>query len=181
MPSPDDLPTSPREPATSSGAGPDPYDWARQIVLRQLTAGPRSRTQLELALRRRRCPPGVAAAVLGRMAEVGLVDDTAYADMLIRSRHVGRGLARRALIHELRRAGIDEGTARHALDRVDPHAEEERARELVAKKLRTMVGLDPLVQTRRLARLLARKGYDSDVALRVVGDAVREAPEHQRD
>ena len=44
-----------------------------------------------------------------------------------------------------------------------------------------MSGLDPVVQTRRLAGMLARKGYGSDVAMRVVREAVREAPEHQRD
>ena len=128
-------------------------------MLRQLTATPRSRAQLEQALRRKDCPDDVAAAVLDRMEEVGLVDDVAYAGMLVRSQQAGRGLARRALAHELRRKGVDDDTARAALDEVDPHDEEERARQLVAKKLRSMSGLDPVVQTRRLAGMLARKGY----------------------
>ncbi len=163
------------------GEEPDPHDWARQIVLRQLTAAPRSRSQLEQALRRKDCPDDVAATVLDRMEEVGLVDDEAYAGMLVRSQQAGRGLARRALRQELRRKGVDDETAAAALDEVDPHAEEERARELVAKKLRTMHGLEPVVQTRRLAGMLARKGYDAEVSMRVVREAVRDAPEHQRD
>jgi regulatory protein len=44
-----------------------------------------------------------------------------------------------------------------------------------------MSGLEPLVQTRRLAGMLARKGYPSELSMRVVREAVREAPEHQRD
>jgi regulatory protein len=120
-------------------------------------------------------------AVLDRMEEVGLVDDEAYAGMLVRSRQAGRGLARRALRQELRSKGVDEETARAALEDVDGHAEEERARELVAKRLRSLHGLEPHVQTRRLAGMLARKGYDADVAMRVVREAVREAPEHRRD
>ena len=45
-----------------------------------------------------------------------------------------------------------------------------------------MAGSTPLVQTRRLAGMLARKGYGvRAVAMRVVREAVREAPEHQRD
>ena len=48
-------------------------------------------------------PDDVATAVLDRMEEVGLVDDSAYADMLVRSQQAGRGLARRALAQELRR------------------------------------------------------------------------------
>ena len=58
---------------------PDPHDVARQIVLRQLTMAPRSRAQLEDKLRQRDCPDDVAAAVLDRLTEVGLVDDEAYA------------------------------------------------------------------------------------------------------
>lgn len=176
-PPPHDAESDPR----TRGREPDPIDWARQIVLRALTAAPRSRTQLEDLLRRKDCPDPVAAAVLDRLTEVGLVDDAAYAAMLVRSRQAGRGLARRALAQELRRKGIDDDTARAALDEVDPVGEEERARELAAKKLRTMAGLDPGVQTRRLAGMLARKGYSADVTMRVVRDAVREAPEHARD
>lgn len=176
-PAPPDPEADPR----TRGDEPDPHDWARQIVLRQLTAAPRSRSQLETALRRKDCPDDVAAAVLDRMEEVGLVDDEAYAGMLVRSQQAGRGLARRALRQELRRKGVDDETAAAALDEVDPHAEEERARELVEKRLRTMHGLEPHVQTRRLAGMLARKGYDGEVAMRVVREAVHDAPEHQRD
>jgi len=170
----------PPDPRTR-GSEPNPYDWARQIVLRQLTAAPRSRAQLEQALRKKDCPDEIAAAVLDRMEEVGLVDDTAYAGMLVRSQQAGRGLARRALAQELRRKGVDDETAQAALDEVDPHDEEDRARALVAKKMRSMSGLTPLVQTRRLAGMLARKGYPSDVSMRIVREAVREAPENQRD
>ena len=155
-------PPDPEADPRTRGSEPDPHDWARQIVLRQLTAAPRSRAQLEQALRRKECPDDVAAAVLDRMEEVGLVDDTAYAGMLVRSQQAGRGLARRALAQELRRKGVDDETAQAALDEVDPHDEEDRARELVAKKMRSMTGLDPVVQTRRLAGMLARKGYPSD-------------------
>ena len=174
-------PPDPEADPRTRGSEPDPYDWARQIVLRQLTAAPRSRSQLEQVLRRKGCPDDVAAAVLDRMTEVGLVDDSAYAGMLVRSQQAGRGLARRALAQELRRKGVDDETAQAALDEVDPHDEEDRARELVAKKMRSMSGLEPLVQTRRLAGMLARKGYPSELSMRVVREAVREAPEHQRD
>jgi regulatory protein len=175
------VPPDPEADPRTRGSEPDPHDWARQIVLRQLTAAPRSRSQLEQALRRKDCPDDVAAAVLDRMEEVGLVDDVAYAGMLVRSQQAGRGLARRALAQELRRKGVDDETAQAALDEVDPHDEEDRARELVAKKMRSMSGLEPVVQVRRLAGMLARKGYPSDLSMRVVREAVREAPEHQRD
>ena len=56
-----------------------------------------------------------------------------------------------------------------------------RAEQLVAKKLRSMRGLTPEVQTRRLAGLLARKGYSGEVAWPIIRDAVDGLPEHRRD
>ncbi|MEO6021209.1 MAG: regulatory protein RecX [Knoellia sp.] len=163
------------------GVEPDAHDVARQIVLRQLTHAPKSRAQLEQALAKRDCDPVVAAVVLDRMQEVGLVDDEAYAGMLVRSQQVGRGLARRALAQQLRQKGIDDETAEAALDEVDPEGEEDRARELVTKRLRRLHGLEPMVQTRRLAGMLARKGYPSEVSMRVIREALAAAAEHQRD
>jgi regulatory protein len=174
-------PPDPEQDVQQRDGEPDPYDVARQIVLRQLAMAPRSRQQLRDKLRQRNCPDEVAEAVLDRMAEVGLVDDEAYAAMLVRSKQAGRGLAARALARELRTKGIDPETAEATLADIDPEAERERARALVDKKLRTMHGLDATVQTRRLAGMLARKGYPSSMAFAVIREAIAEAPEHQRD
>ena len=142
---------------------------------------PRSRAQLETKLRQRGCADEVASRVLDRMSEVGLVDDEAYAELLVRSRQAGKGLARRALAHELRRTGIDPEIADEALGQVGPGDERVAAESLVAKKLRSMAGLAPDVQARRLAGMLARKGYSGDVAWPVIRDAIDAAAEHQRD
>ncbi len=185
--------------ATSSGAGsppapgdpesdlqardsePDAHDVARQIVLRQLAMAPRSRKQLRDKLTQRDCPDDVAEAVLDRMTEVGLIDDEAFAGMLVRSQQAGRGLAKRALARELRTKGVDDETARATLDAIDPHAERDQAERLVAKKLRSMHGLEAIVQKRRLAGMLARKGYPADLSMAVIRDALARAQEHQRD
>ena len=142
---------------------------------------PRSRRQLEDKLRRRGCDDEVAGQVLDRMEDVGLVDDEAYAGMLVRSQRTTRGLARRALAQELRHKGVDDDTAAAALEQVDDDSERERAQQLVAKKMRSLHGVDPTVQSRRLAGMLARKGYPSSVAWIVIRDAMDAAPEHQRD
>lgn len=154
---------------------------ARAIVLRQLSMAPRSRVQLERKLRQRGCDDAIAAKVLDRMTEVGLVDDEAYAQMLVRARQAGKGLARRALAHELRQQGIDQEVADEALGQVGVGDERVRAEQLVAKKLRSMRGLPPEVQARRLAGMLARKGYSGEVAWPVIRAGVDGLPEHQRD
>ena len=173
--------TPPPEDTATAGSEPDAHDVARQIVLRQLTNSPKSRAQLAQALSRRDCDPDVAQAVLDRMEDVGLVDDEAYAGMLVRSQQAGRGLARRALAQTLRQKGVSDEVAEAALDEVDPADEEERARALVEKRLRRLHGLDATVQTRRLAGMLARKGYPSDLSLRLIREAIASASEHQRD
>lgn len=168
-------------PGQASSGGPDPHDVARRIVLRQLAMGPRTRKQLEDKLRDRGAAPDVAARVLDRMSEVGLVDDEAYAEMFVRSQQETKGLATSALRHELRRKGVAEETVDAALEEIDPEHEKEQARALVARRLRTMRGLDREVQTRRLAAYLARKGYGPGVSYQVVREALDVLPEHGRD
>lgn len=186
----EDGPTSSPPPTRSAPPPPDPkttdeeadpYAVARAVVLRLLTGSPKSRSELEKALRRKGCPDDVAAEVLDRYEQVGLVDDEAYAQTFVRSKQAGRGLARRALAHELRKKGVDEEIAHAVLDEVDPEDERARAHELVAKKLRSMHGLDRAVQTRRLAGMLGRKGYGPEVSRLVITEALDAQPEHQRD
>ena len=174
-------PADPEQDLQSRDAEPDPYDVARQIVLRQLAMAPRSRQQLADKLRQRNCPDDVATAVLDRMTEVGLVDDAAYAQMLVRSKQAERGLARRALAQELRTKGIDSELAAETLDDIDDDTERARARQLVDKKLRTMHGLGVEVQTRRLAGMLARKGYSSGMSYAVIRDAIADSEEYLTD
>ena len=165
----------------AQGGEPDPREVARQIVLRQLAAAPRSRAQLGRKLAQRGCPADVAEAVLDRMTEVGLVDDGAYAQMLVRSQQAGRGLSRRALAHELRTKGIAGDLAAEAVASISDEDERERARTLVSKKLRAMHGLGIEIQTRRLAGMLARKGYPSSLSYAVIREALADAPEHLPD
>jgi regulatory protein len=157
----------------------DPASVARAIALRQLAAAPRSRAQLEKAMAQRDVPDDVAAAVLDRFTEVNLVDDAAYAEMLVRSQQASRGLARRGLAHELRAKGIDDETAAAALEQVDPEEELATARALVARRLPATARLERAARVRRLAGMLARKGYPSGLALRVVQEAIDAAGDSQ--
>jgi regulatory protein len=119
----------------------------------------------------------VADEVLSRFEDVGLIDDGAFADAWVESRHHGRGLARRALAQELRTKGVDSALIDAAVGRLDTEQEEATARELVARKMRVTRGLDRDKRLRRLAGMLARKGYSEGMALRVVREALEEEGE----
>ncbi len=150
--------------------GMGPAAEAQGICLRLLTARPRSRAELADALRRRGVPEEVSEPVLDRLAEVGLVNDAVFAESVVHSGHRHRGLGRWALNTELRRRGVSDEIAGDAMAAVQPEDEEQRARELVRRRLRGSTGRDPSTLVRRLAGMLARKGYSEGLALRVVRD-----------
>ncbi len=154
------------EPETSPAAR------ARQECYRLLTLAPRTRAQLADALAKRGIPDDVADDVLARFADAGLIDDTAFAKAWVESRHQGRGLASAALRAELKNRGVASDDIQGALEELDPGAEAETARRLVDRKLASMTNLSPEAKTRRLAGMLARKGYPAALAFRVVREAL---------
>ena len=167
---PAERPVAPPPDPVAEGPEADPESVARKILLDALTGQARSRQELRDKLAKRDVPPALAERLLDRFTEVGLINDDAFARAWVESRQRSRGLARRALAQELRRKGVDDETARAALDDLDPADEEESARALVRKKLRTLRGVDTTTATRRLAGLLARKGYPAGMAFAVVRD-----------
>lgn len=161
-------PSPPTDDEEALGPEADQEAVARKILLDQLTGSARSRSELSTKLARKGVPEAVAARLLDRFEEVGLVDDQAFARAWVQSRQPGKGLARRALAQELRRKGVDDEVARVALDEVDPEDEVQTARVLVRRRLRTVGGLDRDTAVRRLTGMLARKGYPPGVCFTVV-------------
>jgi regulatory protein len=166
--------TSRQRDAAKTQADSDPESLARSVVLRKLAAAPQTRAQLDEAMAAKGAPGPVRERVLARFSDVGLIDDAAFARAWVDSRHSGRGLGKKALTHELRRRGVDDVTANEAASSVTPEHEEDMARRLVARKLRTMTRADPAAKTRRLAGMLARKGYPPGLSYRVVREAMAE-------
>jgi len=143
---------------------------ARRILLDQLTGRARSRHELADKLRGKHVPDELAERLLDRFEEVGLVDDRAFAQAWVSDRQRSKGLAPRALAHELRRKGVEDETVRAAVEEVTDDDQEEAARALVRRKLRPLAQVDQATATRRLIAMLARKGYPPGLAFRVVKD-----------
>jgi regulatory protein len=152
----------------------DPEGVGRTILLDSLTGQARTRKELADKLAKREVPEEVASELLDRFTDVGLIDDGAFAQQWVESRHRSRGLAPRALAQELRRKGVGDEETKAALEQIDEDDQRVAARALVDRKLRSMSGLDPQVATRRLAGLLARKGYGAGLAFSVVREALAE-------
>jgi regulatory protein len=146
----------------------DPESAARTVCLNLLTTRARTRAELAGELEGRGFDDEVAAAVLDRLVEVGLLDDAAFAEQWVDSRHRHRGLGRRALSQELRRKGVESETADEAVAGLDADAEREKACELVRRRLPSLDRVEPPVAARRLVGMLARKGYGAGLAYEVV-------------
>lgn len=166
----------PPPPIEPGEAPSDPENVARILVLRRLDAAPRTRVELERYLSQRGIPEDVACAVLDRFTEVGLIDDRAYAQGWVSSRHGTRGLGKRAVAQELRRKGVADDVIAEALEPIDPEQERARAYELARSRYPHVMGLPYATQVRRLMGALTRRGYDAGLASAVVRDVVSSEP-----
>lgn len=168
--------------ADSAGGGSSSeYSKARAVVLRKLTGSPKSRHQLEEALREKEHSEDVIAQVLDRMEEVQLVDDGAFAHTWVRTRHELKGLGASALRRELQEKGVSAENIEAALEQLTAEDQDAAARELVDNKLRGVVvpvGNGPEDRkerdklTRRLVNMLARRGHSPGAAFSIVRDAL---------
>lgn len=116
--------------------------------------------------------PEIARTVLDRLEGVGLINDREFAKAWTTSRRRAKSLSRRVLALELAAKGIDRALAEEVLGEFSPEDEYLVALTIAEKKARTLVALPREVQLRRISGLLARKGFSSPVASRVLRDVI---------
>ena len=134
-------------------------------ALNMLALRARSSSELARSLVRKGEEKAHVDWAIARLLEQGLLDDAAFARALTRSRVVGGKRSRRRVEQELARKGVSRSVAGEAIDDVfEDEAVDQRAivQEAARKKLRSLAGLEPAVQRRRLYAFLARRGYDLD-------------------
>jgi regulatory protein len=101
-------------------------------------------------------PPEIAAAVVERLREVGLLDDERYAARLARSLSEGKHYPRRRIEQELRRRGISNVLIQAVVSDLDGE-DFEQALALLQKKYYNKLN-DP-DSRRRVIAALARRGF----------------------
>jgi regulatory protein len=157
-----------------------------EIAVRFLGTRPRTRWELERRLRRAGVGEPIAEATLDRLAEIGYVDDAAFARWWgeQRDRHAPRG--RRLIEGELRRSGvprevIEAYREEHASperapeDESLPGTEADRAREALERHLRGRPLPTDARALQRIGMFLMRRGFDPETVrstIRAAGTSI---------
>ncbi len=129
--------------------------------MRLLARRPHSRTELRLKLQRRGHEGEEVDGALRRLAELGYVDDAAFARGLVRRRSAGRGPL--ALAAELSARGIDRAGIAQALEGVDPEAQLAAAIRLAERLYAAKAPPGYKEMLDRVGSKLLRRGFSAGV------------------
>jgi len=153
-----------------------------EIATRFLGARPRTRWELDRRLRRAGVGESIVDATLTRLAELGYVDDAAFARWWgeQRDRHAPRGS--RMIEAELRQRGVERGVievfrAEHAAperaaeDAALPGSEAERARDALERHLHGRALPTDARALQRIGMLLVRRGFDPETVRSTISAA----------
>jgi regulatory protein len=152
---------------------------ARNVLLHQLSRSAKSSAQLRTILEKREIPAEIAEEAIERFTEVGLIDDQAFAEMLVSSRRNIKGLSKSAIKRELNEKGVAQGFVEQALSAITAEDELNAAQQLAVKRYRQMLNLTKEVRERRLAGYLQRKGYSSGVVFPAIRFAEAQISQEQ--
>jgi regulatory protein len=153
-----------------------------EAALRFLEARQRSVAEVRRRLTTAGYREDLITAAIGRLGDLGVLDDQAFASLWVESRDRARPRGERALRQELRQKGIDSATIAATLeernagaddvageaDGARPSADEAAAERLLARHEHALARIaDPRVRRQRAYALLARNGFGPEVAGRL--------------
>ncbi len=142
-----------------------------------LAAKSRASRELRTALLRKGEPEDLVDAAIGRLHELGHLDDARYARQFARSKLVGGGFGRRWVLGKLAWRGIGRAEAYAAIDEVLAEEEVDELAVLTGaarKRLRSLGAHDSGTRRRRLFSFLLRRGFDSDDIARSIDSLLEE-------
>jgi regulatory protein len=138
---------------------------AMSAAVRLVSRRARSEKELRERLRQRGVDPSLVDATVGRLKELGLLDDRAFAASWVQGREHSAPRSRRLLVSELRGKGVSGDAAHEAAGVVN---EPEAAYRAASKRARGLAGKPFDEFQRKLGDLLLRRGFDYEIAKETV-------------
>jgi regulatory protein len=155
-----------------------------EAALRFLEARQRSVAEVRRRLTTAGYREDLVDGALKRLGDLGILDDEAFTAAWVESRDRARPRGERALRRELSLKGVDRSLVDDAMAvrRPEPGGEadpdEVAAERLLARHRQTLDRVaDPRARRQRAYALLARNGFDSEIAARLAARTVAEEPE----
>jgi regulatory protein len=142
-------------------------------AMKYLTGRLHSHSELKKKLSRQEYSPSMIDDVLEDLKRLGYIDDQRFAKTkaLSAAQHKHHG-PRRALM-ELMKSGVKRNVAEEAVGEVyESNDNIAAARQLAQKQAARLKKLDPQVARRRLAGMLARRGFDYDSIKPVIEEVI---------
>lgn len=141
------------------------------LVLRSTRSRPQTVAELRAKLSDRDYEATVIDAAITRGAELGAIDDAAFARAWVADRGMVRGYSAARLRQELRRRRVPQPLIDDALAQLDDRDDLTVATELARTRAQQLpAALAPDAVARRLLGFLARRGYPEALARRVAID-----------
>jgi len=138
------------------------------FALRALAPRARSRSELHDHLIKRGVESEISGGVLDSLELQGLLNDLEFAKLWVESRQRQKKISKRVIASELRQKGVAQDIIDEVLAELDDEDEYAIAFALAEKKYRASMHLDPDVSYRRIAALLARKGFGHQIMARAM-------------
>jgi regulatory protein len=159
-----------------------------EAALRFLEARARSEAEVRRRLMSAGYRSDLVEGAVTRLAELGVLDDEAFARAWIESRDRVRPRGERALRRELALKGVDREVSDEVLDERREGAGEgrnvdlEAAGRLLARNARSLARVaDPRGRRQRAYALLARNGFDPEICREVSAESVAPNDDEQLD
>ncbi len=128
----------------------------------------RTRTELDQRLRQKGYPHEIVERVIGKLGQIGLVDDSRFAEAFVATKIASKPVGRRELERGLREKGVAREAAEGAISQVrDEETQLSLALAAAESKLRSLRRYDPAKRREKLAAFLARRGFDWDIIKKV--------------
>jgi len=113
---------------------------------------------------------GLLAKVIGRMGELGYVDDVKFAEWWVDQRTTFKPKGNRYIYMELKAKGVPEAVIASVLASRGSQSLLDAARQAVAKKMPIWVKLPILERKKKLYDYLGRRGFDFEIVRKLIDE-----------
>lgn len=153
-------------------------DAAKDRILDIVSRAPRTTFEVREKLLKKGFKEIAIDKAVARLEEVGVLNDTVFAEQWTYSRFHYAGRSTYVIAQELKRKGLPEETIESAIESInDIDTQRTKAEELASEKARALAKSKPALDSgdaKKIAAMLARRGFPAGLCFDVASSTVKE-------